>query len=81
MITTLLPTHAIMWMKRNNMGNSASTLLNNITMKGITIQPQEKGVQNDKNGIKLEACLVIIEWKELQYNHNMKREYKMTKMV
>jgi hypothetical protein len=31
-------------------------------MKGITIQPQhEKGVQNDKNGIKLEACLVIIE--------------------
>jgi hypothetical protein len=25
--------------------------------------------------------LVIIEWKELQYNHNMKREYKMTKMV
>ncbi len=80
MITTLLPTHAIMWMKRNNMGNSASTLLNNITMKGITIQPQEKGVQNDKNGIKLEACLVIIEWKELQYNHK-KREYKMTKIV
>jgi hypothetical protein len=29
-------------------------------MKGITIQPQEKGVQNDKNGIKLEARLVII---------------------
>jgi hypothetical protein len=39
-------------MKRNNMGNSPSTLLSNIAMKGITIQPQEKGVQNDKNGIK-----------------------------